>query len=73
MGAIKSINKELIKKKIYNISVNPGSVKTKMGKKVKNQNHNNFIKPSSISNTIFNISKLENPTFVEDIYLRRIY
>ena len=73
MGAIKSINKELIKKKIYNISVNPGSVKTKMGKKVKNQNYNNFIKPSSISNTIFNISKLENPTFVEDIYLRRIY
>ena len=72
LGAIKSLNKELIKKNIYNVNINPGSIKTKMGKKVKNQKYSEFISPVSIANFIFDLSKLKEPAFIEDVFLKRI-
>ena len=72
LGAIRSLNQELIKKKIYNININPGSIKTKMGKKVKNQKYSEFISPESIANFIFDLSNLKEPAFIEDVFLKRI-
>tara|TARA_B100000029_G_scaffold505439_1_gene586141 strand:+ start:59 stop:772 length:714 start_codon:yes stop_codon:yes gene_type:complete len=72
LGAIRSLNKELIKKNIYNLNINPGSIKTKMGKKVRNQKFSEFISPNTIANFIFDLSKLEEPAFVEDVFLRRL-
>ncbi len=72
LGAIRSLNKELIKKNIYISNINPGSIKTKMGKKVRNQKYSEFISPNAIADFIFDISKLKNPAFVEDIFLRRL-
>jgi len=72
LGAIRSLNKELIKKKIFNINVNPGSIKTKMGRKVRNQKFSKFISPENIANFIYDISKLEEPAFIEDVFLKRL-
>lgn len=72
LGAVRSLNKELIKKNIYNLNINPGSIKTKMGKKVKNQKFSEFISPASIANFIFDLSNLQQPAFIEDVYLKRI-
>ena len=57
---------------IYISNINPGSIKTKMGKKVRNQKYSEFISPNAIADFIFDISKLKNPAFVEDIFLRRL-
>ena len=55
---IKSLNFKTKKKNIFNTLVHTGSLKTKMGKKIKKQNYNNFINPQIISNKIkFNIIK----------------
>ena len=72
LGAVRSLNKELISKNIYNINVNPGSIKTKMGKKVRNQKFSEFIKPETVANFLFDISNLNEPAFIEDVYLKRI-
>ena len=71
IGAIRSINKENVKKKIINICINPGSVKTKMGKKIRKQKYNTFIDPYQISEFIFNLTKVGNSFFVEDVWLKR--
>jgi short-subunit dehydrogenase len=71
LGAIRSINKELINKNILNICVNPGSVKTKMGKKIKNQNYQSFIDAKEIAFFIFGLIKLNSIAYVEDIWIKR--
>jgi len=43
-----------------------------MGKKVKNQKFSEFISPASIANFIFDLSNLQQPAFIEDVYLKRI-
>ena len=43
-----------------------------MGKKVRNQKFSEFISPNTIADFIFDISKLKNPAFIEDIFLRRL-
>ena len=72
LGAIRSLNKELIRKNIYNININPGSIKTKMGKKVRYQNYSKFILPYSVADFIFNLSQLKEPAFIEDVFLKRV-
>ena len=72
LGAIRSLNKELIRKNIFNININPGSIKTKMGKKVRKQNYSKFILPNSVADFIFNLSQLKEPAFIEDVFLKRV-
>ena len=72
LGAIRSLNKELIKKNIYISNINPGSIKTKMGKKVRNQKFSEFISPNTIADFIFDISKLKNPAFIGRYFFKKI-
>ena len=71
MGAIRSMNHENLDKKIINICVNPGSVKTKMGKLVKNQRFSSFIEPDELSEFIYSLSSQGKSFFIEDIWLKR--
>ncbi len=71
LGAIKSINNEKIKENIVNINLNPGSIKTKMGKKVKNQNYADFINPKELAEFILSISKIGDSFFFDDLKIKR--
>lgn len=54
IGAVKSINLEK-KNRITNYIISTGSLKTKMGKKIKNQNYETFIDPKVVARKIRNI------------------
>lgn len=71
LGAVKSLNSECRKNKIFNTCVSMGSMKTKMGKKVKNQNYKKFISPHKIAKYIFDISISDIEGYVEEIFFRR--
>ena len=68
LGAIKSINAEVVKKNLLNTCISMGSMKTKMGKKVKNHNYRFFIDPKKIANVIYFISELRSEAHVEEVH-----
>lgn len=72
LGAIKSINAEVAKKNLLNTCISMGSMKTKMGKKVKNQNYKFFIDPKKIANVIYFLSELRLEAHVEEIFFKRL-
>ena len=49
-----------------------GSMKTKMGKKVKNQNYNLFIDPKKIANFIYLIAEIKQEAYVEEVFFNRL-
>lgn len=72
LGSIKSLNKKFFPK-IHNISINPGSIKTKMGKKIKGQNYADFINAFEIADIIYQLNKIDiSSTSFDDLYLKRI-
>ena len=71
LGLIKSLNKELNKKNVWNILVSTGTIKNKMGKKVKHLNRDTLIDMSDISETVYNLTKL-NSAFADEIWLKRL-
>lgn len=71
LGAVRSINAECNKDKIFNTCVSMGSMQTNMGKKVKNQNYKYFIKPEKIAKYIYEISSSDAEAYVEDIFFKR--
>ena len=71
LGSIKSLNKELNKKNIWNILLSTGTVKNKMGKNVKNLKRDTLINMSDISETVFNLTRL-NSSFTDEIWLKRL-
>ncbi len=72
LSSIKSINKETYNKGIFNTLVNPGSVKSRMGKKIKNQKYSSFINPTDLAEFVYNVSKVNSPGIIEDIFYKRI-
>ena len=72
LSAIKSINKETYNHKIFNTLVNPGSIKSRMGKKIKNQKYSTFINPTEIAEFVYSLSKINPPGIVEDVFYKRI-
>ena len=48
-----------------------GSMKTKMGRKVKNQDFNKFISHQKIAKYIFEISISDVEAYVEEIFFKR--
>ena len=72
LGGIRSINAEVVKKNLLNTCISMGSMKTKMGKKVKNQNYRFFIDPRKIANIIYLISELKSEAYVEEIFFKRL-
>lgn len=72
LGFSRSIQKELKSKNIRVICISPGSIKTKMGKKVLNQNYETFIEPKEISELTMSILELNNEMSVDEIRLNRM-
>lgn len=72
LSAIKSINKETYNHNIFNTLVNPSSIKSKMGKKIKNQKYSTFINASAIAEFVYSLSKINPPGIVEDVFYKRI-
>lgn len=72
LGFSRSLQKELKSKNIRTICISPGSIKTKMGKKVRNQNYQTFIKPKEISTLVVSLLELDNEMVVDEIRLNRM-
>jgi short-subunit dehydrogenase len=71
LGIIKSLNETIYNKNIFNYCLNFGSIKNKMGKKVRRGNYKKFINQNSVVKTANLITSLEFPAFPEEIYLKR--
>jgi len=72
VGAVKSMNKETIKKNIINYLISMGSMKTKMGKKLKNQSSKNFLDPKKVADLIINLAFLNFNGYTEEVFIKRI-
>tara|TARA_B100001769_G_C22060215_1_gene570204 strand:+ start:63 stop:791 length:729 start_codon:yes stop_codon:yes gene_type:complete len=72
LSSIKSINKETYKNKIFNTLINPGSVKSRMGRKIKNQLYSSFINPADVAELVYGISMIKSPGIIEDVFYKRI-
>ena len=70
-GIVKSLNQTIIKDKIINYCLNVGSLKNKMGKKVRNQNFNKFIDQKEVIKSIQFLLSIDPPGVPEDIFIRR--
>lgn len=72
LGAVRSMNKETIKKNMINYLVSMGSMKTKMGKKLKNQSFKNFLDPKKVADLVINLAFLKINGYTEEILIKRI-
>ena len=72
LGFSRSIFTELKKNNVRVYAVSPGSIKTKMGKKVKGENYDTFLNPEEIAKFISHIISFDNEMVSEEIRLNRI-
>jgi 3-oxoacyl-[acyl-carrier protein] reductase len=72
LGFSRSFHNELKEKNVRTIIISPGSVKTPMGKKVKNQNFKDFINPKEISELLIHLLQLDNEMIIDEIRLNRM-
>ena len=72
LGFSRSVNNEFKKFGIRSYIFSPGSIKTNMGKLVKNQNYKNFIDPKELASFINYIIKQNNNMITEEIKINRI-
>ena len=71
LGLSRSMFNELKQKNVRVFCVSPGSSKTKMGKKCKNQNFETFINPKEIAEYIVNIISFDKEMIIEESKLNR--
>ena len=71
LGIIKSLNETITKKKIFNYCLNLGSIKNKMGKKVRGGEFRKFIQSESVVKSLQFLIDIELPAFPEEIFLKR--
>ena len=71
LGIIKSLNQTILKDKIINYCLNVGSLKNKMGKKVRNQNYNKFIDQKEVVKAIQFLISMDPHAVPEDIFIKR--
>ena len=72
LGLSRALFNEFKQKNVRVFCISPGSVKTKMGKKCKNQNYETFINPKEIAEYIFNIIIFDKEMIIEESRLNRI-
>lgn len=72
LGLSRALFNEFKEKNVRVFCISPGSVKTKMGKKCKNQNYETFINPKEIAEYIFNIITFDKEMIIEESRLNRI-
>jgi short-subunit dehydrogenase len=73
LGFSRSLFEELKEHNIRCTCISPGSVKTKMGKKVKNQNYDTFLDPKQIAEMVITTISLDNEMIVPELRLHRTY
>lgn len=72
LGLSRALFNEFKRKDVRVFCVSPGSVKTKMGKKCKNQNFETFINPKEVAEYIIHIIKYDKEMIIEESRLNRI-
>ena len=71
LGMSKAFNTELQSHGVKSIFIAPGSMKTPMGRKVKNQNYNTFIDPKEVATMMKNLLNDRRTMLVEEIKIKR--
>jgi 3-oxoacyl-[acyl-carrier protein] reductase len=72
VGAVKSMNKETVKNNIINYLISMGGMKTKMGKKIKNQSFKNCLDPKKVADLIINLAFLKINGYTEEVIIKSI-
>ena len=72
LGMSRAFNTELQSHGVKSIFIAPGSMKTPMGRKVKNQNYNTFIDPKEVATMMKNLLNDRRTMLVEEIKIKRI-
>tara|TARA_E500000178_G_scaffold356141_1_gene431933 strand:- start:1166 stop:1879 length:714 start_codon:yes stop_codon:yes gene_type:complete len=71
LGMSKAFNTELKSHGVRSIFIAPGSMKTPMGRKVKNQDYNTFIDPKEVAMMMKNLLDDKRSILVEEIKIKR--
>ena len=71
LGMSKAINSELKSYGVKSIFIAPGSMKTPMGRKVKNQDYNTFIDPKEVAILMKNLLQNQKTIFVDELKIKR--
>ena len=71
LGMSKAFNTELQSHGVRSIFIAPGSMKTSMGRKVKNQDYNTFIDPNDVATMMKNLLNDKKSRVVEEIKIKR--
>ena len=71
LGMSKAFNTELKAHGVKSIFIAPGSMKTQMGRKVKNQDFSTFIEPHEVAILMKNLLKNEKSIFIDEIKIKR--
>ncbi len=71
LGMSKAFNSELKPHGVKSIFIAPGSMKTSMGKKVKNQDFNTFIDPKEVAIVMKNLLNNEKSIFIDELKIKR--
>ena len=72
LGLSRSVYDELKNYNIRTFTISPGSIKTKMGRKVKNQNYQTFIRPEEIAKFLVDIISYDHEMIPNEIQLKRV-
>ena len=67
----KSFNAELKAYGVKSVFIAPGSMKTSMGKKVKNQDFSSFIDPYEVANIMKYLLNNEKSMFIDELKIKR--
>ena len=70
LGMTKAFNAEWQSQGVKSILIAPGSMKTSMGKKVKNQDFNTFIEPVEVAKTIKNLLNINKSMFIDEVKIK---
>jgi short-subunit dehydrogenase len=71
LGMSKSFNSELQFYGVRSIFIAPGSMKTPMGKKVRNQNFKTFIDPIEVAKVMKNLLNNNKSIFIDELKIKR--
>ena len=71
LGMSKAFNSELKPYGVKSIFIAPGSMKTSMGEKVKNQDYNTFIDPKEVAIVMKNLLNNEKSIFIDEVKIKR--
>ena len=72
LGLSRAVHDELKNHHIRTFTISPGSIKTKMGRKVKNQNYETFIQPEEVAKFLVDIISYDHEMIPNEIQLKRV-